>query len=853
MVNQEDTGLQGELNLGPDLETNAPFQEGTGTGEIGDPFHTTDVGNAIDLLLEGKHVRLEQESQVGTLLSQLRSELQSKGEDLSDLDLCQVSVTGTNLFCGDHIGKPRIAMPQMAGPAIPGSIASEHIDPNFGEANVGPLFVDFLVGKGVRVERTTILASELRASQMELIGPKVLGISLAVEDGTLPPSPIFVTRDSYILDGHHRWAGTIASDLITDNDLGDLSLDVFRIDMPVSEILPIAEQWTTDIGMVKQNTAVPDDLSKRRLLKHTPGGVQHDQEEHGNWSEGSNEDGGAQSPSALDEVAGEFASDDEGDAGRSVPSEKDYGDFVNEWPVGSWDPEVHALTQDAQRRVFDRMSQDPRWADALSEWHQQSSDVWEVFEQEGRLAEEIRADLHSLANEMYGDDYWNFWGGTDDDLLWSLRDRFNEAALVVKSDSEFLQDDGLFIGDAGDSMFQWWTGGNYEDIEGSGGWFSTKLNEFVEEGPLALNPNLSASEDYEKFLYTDDAYLIEQIDEENDLALLSRQGSLGQLFAGTETSRLLNPEFIGSPESAFGPSAGEWVPLASLFHDDMLTEYAADVFLHGGPVLFTEDGYWEALDAIDGVEGLWGDFESNNGNNPADFLALLEMGEAPGGATSIEAGLHSLVVNDSYEGSGIHVGDPRVPQEVPFLMRTLWSNTAADDHPWALATQMAAAKEFGIDDFQIRTSHIQGSIDVANEIATEYDDLLGTWARAVYDETQAELAKRGWDLIPVARGMGTQEAVTDAWERVQGDLNPLSSWSVRPDTAVAFTPNQYGSTATKTVLRGWVPREQVWGMSLTGNGSVKELEVILLGGEDSFDGEVFHTGDRYKARMAFGR
>ena len=247
------------------------FVEGAGDGTALNPFHTSDVKTAMEMLLTDQHVRLEAPDQAATLLEDLRdmvNEAKAQGELSQNFDLCKVSLSGTNLFCGDHVGLERVEMPQLAGPSLPGSVASQYIDPAFGEANIGPLFMQHLT-KDLQIDATpeVVLASHLKASQMELIGPKVIGIAGAMETGTLPDSPIFISQDGYVLDGHHRWAATIASDLFGDQDLGDLSMNVVRIDIPISQLIPYAKSWAEEQGMISQVAAVG---KRRRRMKNRP-------------------------------------------------------------------------------------------------------------------------------------------------------------------------------------------------------------------------------------------------------------------------------------------------------------------------------------------------------------------------------------------------------------------------------------------------------------------------------------------------------------------------------------------------------------------------------------------------------
>lgn len=225
-----------------------------GLGTQADPFQTDDVELAAKLLSEGHWVNLAQPRQVSTLLDRLAEIVQdaeARGDQAPNYDLCKVTVSGSNLFCTQSLGIKRISMPQFSGRARPGSLAEQHIDPVTGEANVGPLFVEHLRSQGIGVEETREYASYLRASQSELVGAKVAGMMRAARAGRYDPTakPIFITRDNYVLDGHHNWAASVALDL-SDNRAGDVLMNVVRLDMSITEALNVANTWTSEVGIL---------------------------------------------------------------------------------------------------------------------------------------------------------------------------------------------------------------------------------------------------------------------------------------------------------------------------------------------------------------------------------------------------------------------------------------------------------------------------------------------------------------------------------------------------------------------------------------------------------------------------
>ena len=192
--------------------------------------------------------------------------------DAPDYDLCNVSVPKTNLFCIESKGVNRVYMPQFKGDPHEGSFAAEKMRKKADEiqkridagekdkdgkdlklpkeADIEPEFRELLKELGVKTEMKTVNAADLKATQDNLVGGKVAGMAKAMKAGKIPEAPIFVTRDGYIVDGHHRWAAKIALD-IEDGEVGDIEMPVEMIDAEIGYILDIANGFA-DIGGIKR-------------------------------------------------------------------------------------------------------------------------------------------------------------------------------------------------------------------------------------------------------------------------------------------------------------------------------------------------------------------------------------------------------------------------------------------------------------------------------------------------------------------------------------------------------------------------------------------------------------------------
>lgn len=218
---------------------------------------TSNIDEAVDLILKGKTVELSETRHVYTVLSKLAGiarEAKRLGKDAPNYDLCQVSVPGTNLFCANKLrtkqhpeGVPRIKMPQLGGKAVPGSQADKLPKDKDGEINGADAFVAHLLKKGIRTHSEQVSAASLKASQSELVGSKVAGM-MSNADYNPASKTIFISRDNYVIDGHHRWAATVGRDS-EDGNLGGHKMRVVRVDAPISEVLHLANVWARRFGI----------------------------------------------------------------------------------------------------------------------------------------------------------------------------------------------------------------------------------------------------------------------------------------------------------------------------------------------------------------------------------------------------------------------------------------------------------------------------------------------------------------------------------------------------------------------------------------------------------------------------
>ena len=242
-----------------------------GTGTLADPIYVdADLDRAAREIYAGNHVRLDQKEQVSTLVDKLGEMAQdavSKGEKAPTYDLGKVTVPGTNLFTQESLGIPRVDMPQLAGKPLPGTPADAMPKDANGRVNLGDAFRDEIAKQGYQVTNETVPAENLRATQMDLIGPTVAGMSRAMDAGTLDVRPIYVSKDNYILDGHHNWAATVLSN-IRSGKQGDIPVQ--RVNADIGTVLDLSRGYTRAMGLPqKAGAAVAKTIEAiTRLFAH---------------------------------------------------------------------------------------------------------------------------------------------------------------------------------------------------------------------------------------------------------------------------------------------------------------------------------------------------------------------------------------------------------------------------------------------------------------------------------------------------------------------------------------------------------------------------------------------------------
>ena len=232
--------------------------EGGGASATAAPEKTSvSEKKAISEILDGKKVSLDTVRDVNTVLSKLAdmaTNILNDGKTPPVYDLCKVTVPGTNLFCGENLDIDRADMPQAKGKPVPGSPADKLDKDKFGKVDATKQFLASLRGEGFAIgEPESVPASSLKATQKNMQGENVARMMKA-KDFDPAEEPIFVSKDGYVVDGHHRWAAVVGRDS-ADGKLGQSKMNVQVIDAPIRAILKAANKFTSEFGIERAKVA----------------------------------------------------------------------------------------------------------------------------------------------------------------------------------------------------------------------------------------------------------------------------------------------------------------------------------------------------------------------------------------------------------------------------------------------------------------------------------------------------------------------------------------------------------------------------------------------------------------------
>jgi hypothetical protein len=236
---------------GSDFKSSAETPKGSGMPKLKDLMPNADFSNKP--LSQVTPIERQKISTIVDKLAELGKQAKEKGEQAPNFNLCQVSIPGTNLYCDGNKGIERADMPQFKGTPQSGSPADKLPKDENGEADTEEFFKQMLNKQGIKVsEPTSVPPDRLKATQSELVGVKVAGMSKVLADKNHPAygkitAPIYVSNDGYVLDGHHRWAAVVAHNAA--NPKNQIPMNVRVIDEPIEPLVKRSNSFAEKMGI----------------------------------------------------------------------------------------------------------------------------------------------------------------------------------------------------------------------------------------------------------------------------------------------------------------------------------------------------------------------------------------------------------------------------------------------------------------------------------------------------------------------------------------------------------------------------------------------------------------------------
>lgn len=95
-------------------------------------------------------------------------------------------------------------------------------------------FFKFLKDKKISTVKKTINVSKLKATQGEFDKAKIQKGMDDIESGDMPDKPIIISKDGYVIDGHHRWLAYV--------NLGRY-MDVFEVNTNAKKLIELMNEY----------------------------------------------------------------------------------------------------------------------------------------------------------------------------------------------------------------------------------------------------------------------------------------------------------------------------------------------------------------------------------------------------------------------------------------------------------------------------------------------------------------------------------------------------------------------------------------------------------------------------------
>lgn len=198
---------------------------------------------------------------------------------------------------------------------------------------------------------------------------------------------------------------------------------------------------------------------------------------------------------------------------------------------------------------------------------------------------------------------------------------------------------------------------------------------------------------------------------------------------------------------------------------------------------------------------------------------------------SIDPRWQAYIKKNPLQSRGVRHTTADKAEDVVSNLISGWAETSGDTDRAAIMMQVLAKEEFKLAGSVL--DHIPADVlkAVKASIKKEAVEAAGKRAflRAMYDQTQAQLAAAGIDHVTVYRGLAV-DANLKAGSSIQASMQPMSSTSTHFQTARNFAiDSEAGFNGAPIIVAMKVPRSAILSSSRTGFGCLSEHEYVTLG------------------------
>jgi predicted ABC-type ATPase len=212
----------------------------------------------------------------------LRALLDKLAKGDQHINIMGMTVDGKKLFGDEGLGIPRKEMPQLPAGALRRKFLEEVSTHGVDEESVDP--------------------ATLKPVQDEIDGLKTGAIYKLIAGGKYKAEPIVVSKDNYIIDGHHNWAGRLTYRTLDDPKA---KIDIWRVDMKVKPLLDAAQKFTDEENIKRKDITKAESFA--RVFKFNPNHEPAGSPKGGQFARGNTSDSGNRNISAAGTRASRLA------------------------------------------------------------------------------------------------------------------------------------------------------------------------------------------------------------------------------------------------------------------------------------------------------------------------------------------------------------------------------------------------------------------------------------------------------------------------------------------------------------------------------------------------------------------